>query len=191
MIFLYLFFVKCKGYGLFNSYVDQFIEIEMRNSNVQTEYSFIGLFLGLDNPNRWFTVNSGVFTDAIQELPERHKPAIFFFIKMFVEGIFHKHYLINLSTIKENDINKTPGRVWLKLRLDNISDYSKICYPAYCTNCQLECPYLGSILDPVNPLYSQKEDNKTRVKTRCKCDNNMNTIVSGFCYIPLLDTSSD
>lgn len=188
--FLYLFFIKCKNHGLFSSYVNQFIEMEMCNSNTLTEHSLIGLFLGLDNPNRWFTVSSTAFIDAIQELPETQRPAILFAIKIFVEGLFHKDYLINLFTTKENNINKTPGRAWLKLRLENIADYTKICYPAYCTKCQTECPYLGDIFNPICSSHSRKVDNTIKVVKRCNCDNNFNIIVKGFCYVPLLDVSS-
>lgn len=173
IIFNSNFFEKCKNKGTFNFIVSYFLQSILPNSGVTDGYHLLRLFLGLSHSLNWILADCESFTEALNDLSEDIRKIVLLQIKIEVEEYYSNNYLTEewryskmLASIhKDNkviarDINYqgflnivgVPGKKWQLMRFNNISNYSSVVVPGFCSGCNKEQPFLVNVYEYFNRI---------------------------------------
>ena len=78
-----------------------------------------------------------------------------------------------------------PGSKWQMMRFNNISDYSKVCIPGFCTNCRSEQSFTVDILEYLYSIISMlKFDSGGFVKAHCDNCNEKDQVIAFVVRFP-------
>jgi len=124
--------------------------------------------------------------DTLQEWDDETRKLVLFHFKMEIEEYYKENYLLEELRIMEfhnsyqkirEDYSKLiaiPGKEWHLMRFNNISDYSTVTIPAFCSSCRKEGAFLYDIrsyLDCIIYFYI-RHDPGGRPYGKCnKCNN--------------------
>jgi hypothetical protein len=135
------------------------------------------LFLGLRHSLNWIILFPDSFLDTLNELDAETKKMVLFHFKLEIEEYYKENYLVEELRIMEfnnsywkkkelranniigerEDYSKLiaiPGKEWYLTRYNNISDYSKVTIPAFCSRCRTEGAFLYGTLRYLDCIIS-------------------------------------
>jgi hypothetical protein len=127
--FLLQFFINCRLHDCFlDSYA---LPIDSRRL-VHNEFSVLEIFLDMKNVIYWVLTKPQIFEDAFKSLADYDKKAMLFQFKFQIEDYYNNEYA---------------SKKWEKMRYENISEYTSVAVPGYCSRCHSNVPFLYETIE--------------------------------------------
>jgi hypothetical protein len=149
------------------------MSLTLPHSKASSGGDLLSLFLGLRQIVNWILAAPQLFRETIYELDKETRRLILFKLKMEIEEYYNEnHHLSEESLIFEqvgieqlqklkikekqeyHYIITVPGREWQEMRLNYISDYSKVTLPGFCESCRSERPFLVDVFRYIDYIIS-------------------------------------
>jgi hypothetical protein len=140
-IFLSNFFQRCKEKGIFVNDPTYFLSSSEEIPPLNNELSLLELFLDVPNTLYWVTTYPAIFIETLDNLDAEIKKALLFQFKMEIEVFYNNYY----STKR-----------WEIMRYNNISNYSTVTVPGFCSGCNSEVPFQYDIINYLHSLSTMK-----------------------------------
>jgi hypothetical protein len=154
LTFIIRFFKKEFEGGQFAVIVDFFLRTILPRYRVENGRELLKLFLGVRHSLNWIIPFPDSFLDTLHELDAETKKMVLFHFKLEIEEYYKENYLVEELRIMEfnnslrrerQDYSKLiaiPGKEWHLRRFNNISDYSTVTIPGFCSRCRTEGSFL-------------------------------------------------
>jgi len=190
LAFIIRFFKKEFERGRFDVIVDFFLRTILPRYRVENGRELMKLFLGVRHSLNWILFPDS-FLETLHELDAEAKKMVLFQFKLEIEEYYNGNYLVEELRVLEfnnsltwNKIGKRedyskliaiPGKEWHLTRFDNISDYSTVTIPGFCSRCRTEGAFLYDTLRYLDCIISFyiRHDPGGYPHGKCnKCNNN-------------------
>jgi hypothetical protein len=139
--FLSNFFQRCEEKGIFVNNPTYFLSSSGEIPPLTNELSLLELFLDVPNTLYWVTTYPAIFIETLDNLDAEIKKALLFQFKMEIEVFYNNYY----ST-----------KHWEIMRYNNISNYSTVTVPGFCSGCNSEVPFQYDIINYFHSLSTMK-----------------------------------
>lgn len=177
LTFIIRFFKKEFEGGRFAVIVDFFSRTILPRYRVENGRELLKLFLGFRHSLNWIILFPDSFLDTLHELDAETKKMVLFHFKLEIEEYYKENYLVEELRIMEfnnsywkkkelranniigerEDYSKLiaiPGKEWYLTRFNNISNYSTVTIPAFCSRCRTEGALLYDTLRYLDCIIS-------------------------------------
>jgi hypothetical protein len=186
LAFIIRFFKKEFERGRFHIIVDFFLRTILPRYRVENGRELLKLFLGVRHSLNWIILFPDSFLETLHELDAETKKMVLFHFKLEIEEYYNGNYLVEELRIMEfnnslrserEDYSKLiaiPGKEWHLTRFNNISDYSTVTIPGFCSRCRTEGAFLYDTLRYLDCIISfYIRHSPTGVYGKCsKCNDN-------------------
>lgn len=132
--FLLKFFINCRLKGCF---LDSYALPINSQRQLHNEFSVLEIFLDMKNVIYWVLTKPQIFEDALKSLDDEDKKAMLCQFKFQIEDYYNNEY---------------PSKRWEKLRYDNMSEYSSVAVPGYCSRCNTNVPFLHNTVEYLHSM---------------------------------------
>jgi hypothetical protein len=178
--FISNFFDKCMNKGTFDFVVSYFLQSIMPNSRITDGYHLLRLFFGQSHSLNWILADCESFIETLTNLDENIRKIVLLEIKMEVEEYYNNNYLTEEWQYSKmiDDIHKNnkviardihyrgflnivgiPGKKWQSMKFNNISNYSNVVVPGFCSGCNKEQPFLVNVYEYFNRIVAAHKPN--------------------------------
>lgn len=191
LTFIIRFFKKEFEGGQFAVIVDFFLRTILPRYRVENGRELLKLFLGVRHSLNWIIPFPDSFLDTLHELDAETKKMVLFHFKLEIEEYYKENYLVEELRIMEfnnsvtwnkigerEDYSKLiaiPGKESHLTRFNNISDYSTVTIPGFCSRCRTEGAFLYDTrryLDSIISFYIRHDPGGYPYGKCSKCNNN-------------------
>ena len=186
LAFIIRFFKREFERGQFHIVIDFFVRTILPRYQVENGRELLKLFLGIRHSLNWIILFPDSFLDTLQQLDDETKKQVLFHFKMEIEEYYKENYLLEELRIMEfhnsyrkirEDYSKLiaiPGKEWHLMRFNNISDYSTVTIPGFCSRCNTEGAFLFDTrryLDSIISFYIRHDPSGYPYGKCNKCNN--------------------
>src|SRR5215469_10739363 len=164
LAFIIRFFKREFERGQFYIVIDFFVRTILPRYRVENGRELLKLFLGVRHSLNWIILFPDSFLETLHELDAEAKKMVLFHFKLEIEEYYGGNYLVEElrimevnNSLKREDYSKLiaiPGKEWHLTRFNNISDYSTVTIPGFCSRCRTEGAFFYGTLRYLDCIIS-------------------------------------